>query len=321
MSARATGGAARTCGVGLVILAAALAFASVASAANKPDLVPQDGRIRGLPYSFIGEDLGHKLEYATRNQGKKAAGPTVTKVYLKHGARRIVLSDRRVPALDAGFQHSPPAENLTNRNRWPAGEYQVVVCVDATNAERNEENEHNNCQRVKKDFGRFYAVYSEYVGNTTGSGPGHVFDPNIRENWTGQNLGFLMRDQNKGVFTYTPDAVGTVHYAVGGTTSTNCVITGSGILNLAAFPNSFIRVDWKNENYGGTATPFGNYPTQSSCEPGNPGQGPTTGFVFQTGLILGQMMDLPYGSSSLQGTYNDPLALDRTEYSWSLAGG
>lgn len=289
-------------------------------AAKLPDLVPEDGRFRGLPYSYIGEHLGHKLEYTTTNKGDKRAGPTVTKVYLQHGDSRFKLDARPVPGLDAGFQHSPPAENLTNRNRWPAGAYEVVLCVDVTNAER-ESNERNNCERIKKDFGRFYSVWYQYVGTANGTGPGHVFDPSVREQWNAQGIGFILRDQNKGVFTYTPDAGGTVIYQVGGTTSTNCTFTGSGVLSLAAYPNSFIRVDWNQENYGGTVTPFGNYPILSDCDPENPGQGPMTGFVFQTGILLGTPMPLPFGSRSLQGTYADPLALDTTNYSWNLAGG
>ena len=303
----------------LVLAAIVLTLPAAASGAQKPDLVPQDGRFKGKPYSFIGEHLGHKLDYSTKNEGNKRAGPTVTKVFLQHGERRIRLDARAVPGLDAGFQHSPPTENLANRNRWPVGEYELVLCVDVTNAER-ESNENNNCERIKKDFSRFYSVYHEYVGTANGTGPGHPFDTGVRENWTAHDIGFVMRDFNRGVFTYVPDAQGTVTYTLGGTTSTNCTFTGSGALSLAAHPNSFITVNWSSENYGGTATPFGNYPTQSSCDPGNPGQGPLTGFVFQTGLILGQTMPMPFGTRSLQGNYSDPLAIDTTNYSWNLAG-
>jgi hypothetical protein len=312
-------GSERAWGVGLVAVVASLATVSPAqAAAAKPDLVPLAAEIHGEEYTLIGEYLPYRVDFTTKNQGNKNAGPTLTRIYVQHGDKSYKLADRSIPGLDAKFQHQAD-ERVVSRNRFPAGSYKLLICVDARNDER-ESNEHNNCIPIKKDFRTFYSAYNQYIGTVNGSGQGHPFEEQVREQWNGSNLGFVQTNYNKGTFLYTPDREGSVFYEIGGTTSTNCTFSGNGVVQLARYPTSFLIVDWKNENYSGTAGPSGHYPVLSSCDPDQPGQGPTNGFVFQTGLLAGQTTPLAYGSKVLEGTYADPFGIGPTSYSWSLAG-
>ena len=123
------------------------------------------------------------------------------------------------------------------------------------------------------------------------------------------------------MFSYEVAAGGSATYTVSGTTSTNCVYSGSRALPFAGLPQSYLEVNWRQEIYGAALAPTGGYEIHSSCDPENPTTGPLTGWVFQTGEILGNVIALPFGSRTIAGSYNDPLAIDTTNYSWNLAGG
>ncbi len=310
--------------IGAVALGATLAVGATPAGAADPkaDLVPASGQVSGSEYRFIGNRLNTEVEFETKNKRGKRAGPTVTKVYLQHSRReRYEFAAAAVPGLEAG-ETDRARDRVNGRNRFPAGRYSIVVCVDAKDQEP-ESNERNNCGQIEKKFEDFYSAYHQYAGTANGTGPGHPFEQAVRETWTATGVGFVWETYNRpGVFSYEVGAGGSAAYTVSGTTSTNCVFSGSRALPFAGLPQSYVIVDWKQENYRGSLAPGGGYEINSSCDPGNPTTGPLTGYVFQTqDLVLGGTVPLPFGSRSLQGSANDPLAIDTTNYSWNLAGG
>jgi CARDB len=88
------------------------------------------------------------LSDRTRNGGRKASKPSVTRYYLSLDERfssgDVLLGQRSVPRLRRGKASSGEVE-LTLPQATPPGSYSVLACADALRRNR-EKNERNNCR-------------------------------------------------------------------------------------------------------------------------------------------------------------------------------
>ena len=303
--------------VSALAMATLLALPSLGVAAAKPDLVVSTAHVKGSDFAFRGAgSLDLRVDFTVKNKGGKAAKRSVAKVYLVHGRDRYEIASPTVPAIGAHRLETVDAP-AKRHNDFPVGGYAMRVCADANHALK-ESNEKNNCKSLKDEFSRFYSVYRKYQGTAAGNGPGHPFEPSVRESWDGQDIAFTVQGAQKGVFTYGVANAGSVAYFLSGTTSTGCTHSGSGVLQLSG--DSALTVDWRSENYTGFGKPSGTYQTSNTCDPDNPGTGPVNGFVFATDLLAGPV-SVPYGSQELAGTYTDPFdPAGPINYRWKLVG-
>jgi hypothetical protein len=296
------------------------AAAHAAKGRGKPDLAITAARVTGKQYAFKGDRFSLKVTAWTKNlrtrRNHRRAGPTLTRIYLRHGGDRYELDQHAVPGLAPGADDQAEVRVVT-RNRYPAGEYRVEICADVK-SEVREADEDNNCTTARS-FRHVYSAYYGYIGTAGGTGPGPTFNNNTSENWRhSQRLAFVWSGQYiAGAFRYEPEG-GTVRYTTQGTDN-NCHFSGSRTLRLAA--KSTITVDWHKETYVAAVSPAGHYRITNDCDPGNRISGPLTNVVFQTGLL--SPTQLRFGSRSLNGAEQDPLlSLPGlpVNYTWNLAG-
>lgn len=286
---------------------------------EKPDLEIAYGSVDGKEFALIDKRFNLSLGYETENTGKGRAGPTLTKVFLQHERQRYEIDGRAVPKLRKGAIDKVKNERVVKTNQLPAGKYEVVVCADVKDQEK-ESNEENNCRVVREEFRTFYSAYQRYAGKVSGTGPGHPVDGNVTERWNSTNVRFAHAEYDDGLFFYEPTS-GSVNYTLGGTTATNCNHSGSGTLQLAASPLGYLFVNWRREDYLGVGYPSGHYTVINDCDPSHPIQAPITGFVFQTpGLLVGSRARVQHGAKALKGSYADPFGFGPTNYVWDLSG-
>ena len=126
----------------LAFTGSAVAFAATGNrVAARPDLVvssisnPPDVALPG--HSF-------QIRDRTRNIGRAAAGPTVTRYYLSANGRRTGAGHRPVPRLRAGHS-SAAAGTVTVAATLKPGVYSLLACADGSGAVR-ESSERDNCR-------------------------------------------------------------------------------------------------------------------------------------------------------------------------------
>lgn len=298
------------------MLAALSASASIADAGKgkgKPDLVPTAGKLDGKPFSLIGERLGVSVDDVTANRGERRAGPTLTRVFLRRGKARDELADRAVGGLRPG-KSDRGTSDARGRNQFKPGRYAVVVCVDATDQER-EENEKNNCGRLDD----FYSTYREWEGSLNGIGPGLSFSTTTTtETWrtsTPISFEFAGYDGN-GQFEWRRSG-GALTYTHQGS-FIGCSQSGSSTFVLD--PASVVEVNYDRDRFTAVAQVISGatYPIRAVC--------PTGTFLVGFGPLHKSVLSIappgepvPFGSTRLSGAGASPITPGVT-YSWNLAG-
>jgi len=296
----------------IVALALLALFASVSEAGKKlPDLKPAEAGFDGKPFAFIGKPLRVSVEDTTANAGKARAGPTLTRVFLKHGGDRRRVDERAVGALrprerDRGKTHSK------GPNEFPAGAYRVIVCADAKDQVK-ESNERNNCGRVTSPAW-FYSTYEQWEGRINGTAPG-LFG--VLQTWKpSPNASFGFDGYlGGGLFSWKVDGGGVTYTTEG--SSAGCSYSGSGTF---ALDRNFgqLLLNYNSDTYTANAAVSvgATYTVVETC----PG-GPRNWTAYPPLLALQAIQQkLPFGATVLKGALADP-ALKDVLYTWNLAGG
>jgi CARDB len=292
----------------LFLIALTFGAASEASGKGKPDLVPTSGDISGKPFAFIGDRLRVTVQDTTENLGRRRAGPTITRVFLQHGRSRDEFAERAVGGLRPDGRDRGKSDTR-GQNRFRAGAYHIVVCVDAKNQEK-ESNERNNCGRLE----RFYSTYRGWEGTLGSVGPGLGGSGTTETSKsTDASYGF---DQylGGGLFSWKADG-GSVKYTHQGSAN-GCSYTGSATFALERFAP--ILADYKKERYQANAAPtFGaTYTIVQQC-----GQSSVNavGPVYSDALSTGKQT-LTFGNDRLDGAAAFPTQGGTINQTWNLAG-
>lgn len=276
-----------------------------AEGARKPDLVPVAGELRGKPFAFIGERLRVTIRDVTKNRGTKRAGPSLTRVLLRHGGERDRLAARAVGALDPGGRDEDESD-ARGSNDFKAGEYTVVICVDDKD-QVNESNERNNCGRLD----RFYSIYREWEGTIGGIGPGYALIP---ESWRAVPQASFGFDHylGGGAFSWKVQGGGVTYKTEGA--SGGCNYSGTGTFALDRSGAGGLFLNYRDDTYTGTAgaPPGATYQVVKDCSGTITSHTAFARFV----VFAAPRQELPFGSEALAGA----IASGPVNYSWNLAG-
>jgi hypothetical protein len=295
------------------VLVALLLLPACADAAKgkkqKPDLVPTGARLVGPSFGLIGERPTSEVEDSTENKGEKRAGPSLTRITLRHGSIRHDVGDRAVPGIRAGGRDGGRSA-ITDIDILDPGEYKVIVCVDAKK-DVDESNEKNNCGRVDADF---YVSRESWTGSLSGVFPQ---SGDVLEGWSSTDAG-LVFDQYLGGGTFTYNFQGTVTWRTGGTDAGGCSWSGGGSHTFApSSENGGLTLDLAAGQYraGISAPPSFTYDVTVACPSGTGQQkGPVSPIFFST---AGGTKAFPFGTSSITGNASEPLT--GTNYVWNLS--
>jgi len=118
-----------------ILLFVSLLLTSASALAKKPpaNLQPVAADLEGQPYAFWGEKGVITVEDVTRNTGPGRAAPSLTRVFLVHGAQQWLLASRPVPALGPGKSHrDKSSSDPFATHEYPIGAYSLRVCADAS---------------------------------------------------------------------------------------------------------------------------------------------------------------------------------------------
>ena len=130
----------------LVFTGSAIAFAATGNRIGvRPDLVVSS--VSNPPAVVV---PGHSFQThdRTRNAGRAAAGPTVTRYYLSADGRRTAVGHRSVPRLRPA--RSSAAAGTVKAAVEP-GVYSLVACADGGAAVR-ESNERDNVRKTRVEL-------------------------------------------------------------------------------------------------------------------------------------------------------------------------
>jgi hypothetical protein len=309
--------------IGVAIMAAGVLAASLAllapaveaAAGKKPDLVPTAGKLTNedKPFAFIDRQLGNSWRGTVKNRGEESAGPTLTRVYISTGrlrrpaARRLALMDAATGRIRAGGRERVEADG--RRPDQPPGRYNLYVCADAKDQEK-ESNEDNNCRFVKPKT--FYLTYQTWAGSFSGNGPGAYSSGGpTKESWASSDVSYGFSEQLfRGLFVWDLSG-GAVNYTHSGI-SNGCTYNGSGTLPLD--PDSGdLFVDYDEGTYRALAYSVdGTYPIVENCGGSIAGlPGPRHSLVLATDFA-----QVAPESTALADTRIDGDVF----FSWSLAG-
>jgi hypothetical protein len=309
-------------GAGGLALAALIGFALAAPPAlgigstarkHEPDLVVAGAELKGEPYAFADERGAITVEDITKNVGSVRAGPSLTRVYLVHGAKRWLLTQRAVPALGPGREDRDEGSSpIYAPHAYPIGEYTLRICADAKN-HVNESDELNNCGRLRPR--RFFIAARSWSGSLGGIETGGLTD---RWQSTNAQLNFDQYESG-GVFSYLFS--GAVTWTISGTTASGCTVSGTGTKSYESDASiGALKVDYLNANYTGglqeTGGPFFQV-SFSNCPDGGtpppPEAAPYEPDFWQTSF--GSTIPLPFGTAALPGS---PIQFAGATWHWSL---
>jgi hypothetical protein len=302
--------------IGLTLAASPAVAKKAKPLEHEPDLVVTGAGLRGEPYAFRDEKGNITVEDVTKNTGSGRAGPSLTRVYLVHGRKQWLLTERAVPALGPGKEdRDEGSSRVFAPHEHPIGEYTLRICADAKN-HVDESDELNNCKRMQPRH--FFIAARAWVGSLGGIETAST----ITDRWQSTNAELLFDQYDGGgVFSYL--FTGAVTWTISGTVANGCAISGMG---TKSYDNDAsigaLRVDYLNANYTGdfqeTGGPFFQV-TFSNC-PDGATPPPPEAAPYEPDFWLpspASTVPLPFGSTALPGS---PSQFGGT-WTWDLQSG